>query len=202
MSVLAGIEGSMRRTNITRYSFTCFADARGRNCLPCLLEAEHLTTYLLVYVCSPLKHGLSLLLLVPRLLQIVGFLGRFSATRSAAWRASVYSLYFSVVETCGGKNAVERKGRNDGRTIRSDEFAYDAAPAQTLPPTRSARSSFILAPSRCCPTMGPLSSSIPTRSPSPLFSRFVMLYGEKWKPNVGEIIARVGPYFFLASLCV
>lgn len=68
MSVLAGIEGSMRRTNITRYSFTCFADARGRNCVRCLLEAEHLTTYLLVYVSSPLKHGLSLPLLVPRLL--------------------------------------------------------------------------------------------------------------------------------------
>lgn len=81
---------------------------------------------------------------------------------SVVWRdcdvLCILFFFFSFLER---ERVKERTWTNDPRV-----YSREAIPAQTLPRTRSVRSSFILAPSRCCPTMGPLSSSTPTRSTS------------------------------------
>lgn len=164
---LAWMARFTRHTNVTMFSFTSYA----------LVCSKLLSMMVKTRIPWPRTFSFTfqyaletqLLFFVARLLSIHGFLDRFSLV---AWRdcdVIVYSLFlfffFSFLSFFRRRNNNNKRERE--RTIH--EFTHEAIPAQTLPRIRSVRSSFILAPSRCCPTMGPLSSSTPTRSTS-LFS--------------------------------
>ena len=208
MSVLAGIARSTRHTYHTRSLPTLIVDlsflidyskAEHANHVPFRLRFDRMRNATAVR-CAVSRR--------PDSFAIFGFLGRFSATRSVAWRACFRSmctlslslflfLSLSLYVSLRGRKGKKRertKGRNDARTRSdSDGFAREATPAQTLPRTRSVRSSFILAPSRCCPTRGPLiifdSHSFTSYSLHSIYRTERNV--ETDRSNVGKILTRV-----------